>query len=271
MRRKSLTTLVLATFVWMATTAMALAWNYPADTGFADIPTAGDEELVSVFTAGKGLIVDVRSSIEYDIAHIKGAVNVKISGKDFVSKLQEEIVKRPGEAIYFYCNGPTCLKSPLATQTAIKAGITDCFSFYPGLPGWAEKHPEETILRGKAISATNKLITHEEYKSKSLAFEEFQKKANDDPNGMLIDIRDNIQRTSDLPGMTKKAVAIPLENFIPNFVQKKNNQDKTLYIFDQVGHQVEALQYDLVENGYTNYFFLQKGITAVIGTQEYKK
>ena len=39
-----------------------------------------------------------------------------------------------------------------------------------------------------------------------------------------------------------------MDKFIPNFVQKKVNQDKHLYIFDQVGKQVRWLQYYLRSN-----------------------
>ena len=41
-------------------------------------------------------------------------------------------------------------------------------------------------------------------------------------------------------------------------------------IFDQVGKQVQALEYDLREAGYKNYWFLKKGATSVLGKQVYR-
>ena len=64
--------------------------------------------------------------------------------------------------------------------------------------------------------------------------------------------------------------AIPLNKFIPNFVSKKVHQNKPLFIFDQVGKQVRWLEYYLVENGYTEYYFLAGGATSVLTTQKYK-
>jgi rhodanese-related sulfurtransferase len=86
---------------------------------------------------------------------------------------------------------------------------------------------------------------------------------------MVIDVRDHIQRAKKLPGL-KKVKTIPLDAFIPNFIQKKANQDKHLYIFDQVGKQVRWLEYYLVANGYKNYHFLAGGATSVLQEQKYK-
>lgn len=41
-------------------------------------------------------------------------------------------------------------------------------------------------------------------------------------------------------------------------------------IFDQVGKQVRWLMYYLVNSGYTNYFFLDGGATAILKEQEYR-
>jgi hypothetical protein len=49
--------------------------------------------------------------------------------------------------------------------------------------------------------------------------------------GLVIDVRDAIHRSQDLPGMGRN-LKIPLDTIIPNFIEKKKNQDKPLYIFD---------------------------------------
>ncbi len=126
-------------------------------------------------------------------------------------------------------------------------------------------------MRGKAISADNKLIRRSEFQKKCLFFEEFKRKIDETPNALVIDVRDHIQKSGKLPGLPAKVLSSPLDNFIPNFVRKKLNQDKTLFIFDQVGKQIQSLQYDMNENGYTDYWFLSKGATKVLGKQQYKK
>ena len=87
---------------------------------------------------------------------------------------------------------------------------------------------------------------------------------------MVVDVRDHIQRSEKLPGL-EKVMFIPMNKFIPNFVERKVNRDNTLLIFDQVGKQVQWLEYYLVENGYKDYYFLSGGATAVLGEQKYKK
>ncbi|MFH1020490.1 MAG: rhodanese-like domain-containing protein, partial [Pseudomonadota bacterium] len=145
----------------------------------------------------------------------------------------------------------------------------DCFAYDAGIPAWSEKYPKETLLLGNPITDPKKqLISKAAFAGKTMSFEEF-KKAAADPNSMVIDVRDHVQRSKPLPGL-EKAPVIPLDNFIPNFVKKKINQDKKLLIFDQVGKQVNWLEYYLVEYGYKNYAFLKDGATGVLGSQEYK-
>ncbi|MBI9092936.1 MAG: rhodanese-like domain-containing protein [Desulfobacterium sp.] len=269
---KCMKTLLLGSVLLLLFSVNALAaWQYPAESGYGDIPTIGVEELYDQFKQGKALIVDVRSSIEYSTAHIQSAINIKVSVKDFVKRLQNAVAQNPGKLVYMYCNGTTCLKSPLATQKALAAGITGTCSFYDGLPVWAEVYPSATILRGKPVSDSNKLIPKADFKKMNLGFDDFKAKIASDSNAMVIDIRDNIQRTASLPGIDKKVLSIPMDKLIPNFLKKKKHQTKTLFIYDQVGKQVQALEYELIDNGYTNYWFLKKGATNVLGKQVYKK
>lgn len=269
---KCMKTLLLSSVFSLLFSVNALAaWQYPAESGYADIPTIGVEDVYKQFKQGNALIVDVRSSIEYSTSHMQSAINIKVAVKDFEKRLRKAVAQNPGKQIYMYCNGTTCLKSPLAVKKALAAGFTDVYSIYDGLPVWAELYPSETILRGKPVSASNKLIPKADFKKMNLGFDDFKAKIAANPNAMVIDIRDNIQRTAALPGIDKKVLPIPMDKFIPNFLKKKKHQDKTLFIYDQVGKQVRALEYELIANGYTNYWFLKKGATIVLGKQVYKK
>ena len=57
---------------------------------------------------------------------------------------------------------------------------------------------------------------------------------------------------------------------IKNIIDKGNMKDKSLFIFDQVGKQVNWLMYYLVDNGYSNFYFLDGGATAVLKSQDYR-
>ena len=252
------------------TVGQAMAWNYPAESGYDEVPTIGTEELYEKYVKKEGTIIDVRSGIEYKTAHIKGAVHIPLANKNFITLLNKEIAGKTNQPVFFYCNGETCLKAPAAAEEAIDAGLANSFAYYGGLPGWAEAHPDDTILRGRPVSADNQLIPKSEFKKKCLSFEDFKQAIASDPKALVIDVRDHIQKSGDLPGLNKRVLAVPLDNFIPNFVMKKRNQDKNLYIFDQVGKQVQSLEYDLIANGYGNYWFLKKGATKVLGKQVYK-
>ena len=252
------------------TVGQVKAWNYPVESGYEEVPTIGTQELYEKYKSNAGTIVDVRSKIEYKTAHIKGAVHIPLSNKKFITLLKKQVAGKTDQPLFFYCNGTTCLKAPASAEDAIDEGLPNSYAYYGGLPGWAEAHPEETILRGKPVSADNQLIPKSEFKKKCLSFEDFKKTIASDPKALIVDVRDHIQKSGNLPGLTKKVLSIPLDNFIPNFVLKKRNQDKNLYIFDQVGKQVQSLEYELIESGYVNYWFLNKGATKVLGKQSYK-
>jgi rhodanese-related sulfurtransferase len=240
--------------------------------GRAKYPTAkpiSTEDLHAAYQGGKAVIVDVRSTIEYDVIHPVGALHIPVSDMRFEKNVQELAAGDSGKDIAFYCNGITCLKSYEAAVRATKAGVKNCYVYDAGIPDWAEKYPGKTLLLGKPIVDPKiQLIPKSAFAKKTLTFDEF-KKAAAQPNSLVIDVRDHVQSSGNLPGIIK-ALTIPLDNFIPNFVQKKANQDKKLLIFDQVGKQVEWLEYYLVENGYGNYAFLKDGATAVLGVQNYK-
>ena len=179
------------------------------------------------------------------------------------------IRENPGKKIVFYCNGVTCLKSYKAAQKAKKAGLKNCYAYDAGIPEWVSLFPENTLLLGKEVVDPEKqIIPKSSFQKKCLSFEDFKAKLAS-TDGISIDVRDHIQRAQKLQGL-EKSKTIPLDKFIPNFVQKKASQDKHLLIFDQVGKQVRWLEYYLVENGYQNYTFLKGGATSVLKVQKYK-
>jgi rhodanese-related sulfurtransferase len=245
------------------------ASTFPGREKFPDVSYIGSEELFSAYRTGTAIIVDVRSTIEYKVIHPIDALHIPVSKMDFVKKVEQLRAANAGKKLAFYCNGTTCLKSYIAAQKAKEAGIDNVYAYDGGIPEWASFYPEKTLLLGKAVIDPEKqIIPKSEFNKKAVAYEDFKKGAARDA-GLVIDVRDSIQRSQDLPGMGK-TLKIPLDTFIPNFVEKKKNRNKPLYIFDQVGKQVRWLEYYLVENGYTDYRFLKGGATAVLKDQKYK-
>ena len=248
---------------------LAVAVEYPYRKDYPEVPTIDSESLFQQYEVDKIIIVDVRSSIEYDVIHMEGARHIPLSNSNFVKEIQELSRLNPDKKIAFYCNGITCLKSYEAAQKALQAGINSCYAYDAGIPDWASIYPEKTLLLGKVLDDPGKqLISKPAFKEKCLQFEKFKAGTNSNKS-IVIDVRDSMQRAKKLQGL-KKVKKIPMDKFIPNFVEKRVHRDKSLFIFDQVGKQVRWLEYYLVANGYKNYYFLAGGATSVLKEQDYK-
>ncbi|MCL7488117.1 MAG: rhodanese-like domain-containing protein [Desulfobulbaceae bacterium] len=227
------------------------------------------EELKAGYDNGTFMIVDVRSTLEYEVIKIKGAYHVDLAKPGFIQKLQALAAQYPARKIAVYCNGVTCLKSYKSAMDAAEAGMDNVYAFDVGIPAWSAAYPSETLLLGKEVTDPQKqLISRSELEKVMLSFETFQQKAAEN-NAMVIDARDPIQRTHKLPGF-EKALPIPLDKLIKNVINKGNLKDKQLMIFDQVGKQVQWLMYYLVDQGYSNFYFLEGGATSVLKEQEYR-
>ncbi len=243
-------------------TPILKAQNFPLRDKYPNVKTISTEELAKEL--GKSLlVVDARNAVEYDVIHIKGAVNNKIGHVSFDKKLEELTHGDKNAKIAFYCNGGMCKKSFKATLEALKLGYNNVFAYDAGIFEWAKANPSLTYLLGKILKDKSKLISKEEFKAKLLDKAEFEKQSGAD-NAMLIDVRDPAQREK-TPHFSKKILESSMDKFAKLLKQKyfKNKAvGKTLYIFDAVGKQVKWLQYYLKENNYNNYYFLKGGVKA---------
>jgi rhodanese-related sulfurtransferase len=257
----------IGAFCFMA--GVASAADFPYRAKYPNLKCIATEELAAKDAKKEVVIVDVRSSIEFDVIHIQSAVHLNLSKKSFTEDLKKLMADNPGKSIAFYCNGVTCIKSYEAAEKAVKElDFKNCYVYDAGIPEWAQVHPKLTTLLGAAMEDKSKLIAVPEFKGHCLPFDQFKAKAADQ-RAVVVDVRDFVQATSKLPGM-ETARTIPLDQFIPNFVQKELEKDKSLVIFDQVGKQTEWLMYYLKKHGYTQYAFLEGGATAVLGEQKYR-
>ncbi len=138
-------------------------------------------------------------------------------------------------------------------------------------------------------------ISEKAFKKKTLTWEEFQIKARG--HGVkIIDIRDHIQkgymsaaeevalngkqqqnlkefraRNKELLSLfgRNKVVSQSIDILHRNIVKNNVYQNQTMLIFDQGGTMIQWLMYHLEDAGIKNYFFLDKGIGSVIGTESY--
>ena len=90
-------------------------WSHRAfpSKGEAEIPPVPMEEAVVKFFSGEALFLDARSSADYQLGHIEGALNLPVHDGDFGERLQEFSleVNHDGELIV-YCDGIDCASSP---------------------------------------------------------------------------------------------------------------------------------------------------------------
>jgi len=255
-------------FLWLLE-ATSFAEDLPFRKDYPDVKVVELEDLKAGFDNGTFVVVDVRSTLEYDVIRIKGAFHVDLSKSGFIQNLQALAMQYPGKKIAVYCNGGTCLKSYKSAMDAEEAGMNNVYAFDAGIPAWSSAYPAETLLLGKEVADPAKqLIPGSELKKVMLNFEEFKQKAAE-ADAVVIDARDPIQRTHKLPGF-EKALPVPLDKLIRNVINKGNLKDKQLLIFDQVGKQVRWLMYYLVDQGYSNFYFLEGGATSVLKEQEYR-
>jgi rhodanese-related sulfurtransferase len=80
-------------------------------------------------------VIDARSRVEYDEAHIPSAINIPA---EKVAALLPRLVKDRSGELVFYCNGPKCTKSQKAARTAIALGYGNVVEYNEGMPGWGK-------------------------------------------------------------------------------------------------------------------------------------
>jgi len=206
-------------------------------------------------------IVDVRSSFEFDTLRIKGAVNIPVGVEGFDSAVRD-LREQTGKPMAFYCNGHTCLKSYKATKQAMTTGLDKVYAYDAGIFYWARAYPDEAELLGKSPVDAARLIPKKVFKGRQLDPDTFSDNATAmaSRSRMIIDIRDTFQRAGVgfFPAIERWASLQNMEK-LRKYLDKAKAQDRTLFIYDNVGKQVRWLQYELEARGLKNYWFMEKG------------
>jgi len=232
--------------------------GFPLRAYYPEVPFITTEQLIKVYD--EALVMDIRSSFEYDVAKINKAVLLPLTDLEFSTKLEKLRAKESATPMVFYCNGHTCAKSYQAAQLSLSLGYNNVFVYDAGIFDWISKAPDKATLMGETPARIGRIITSEEFLDRQVNFDEFSRMASE-PDTVVIDIRDPFQR--DLIPRIEGVRNIPLDPLL-DLVVSRVWTEKQLLFFDAVGKQIRWLQYFLESYGYFEYAFLRGGVRSLI-------
>ncbi|UCE90240.1 MAG: rhodanese-like domain-containing protein [Pseudomonadota bacterium] len=254
-----------------AATAQPTQEGFPGRAEFPEVPVIEIGELRQ--RLGKVVIVDTRSEYEYQTLSIKGAVNIPVAAKDFEARLKA-LRARSGDPIVFYCNGRSCFKSYQAVKRAVKASVAKTLAFDAGMFEWAQAYPDLAVLLGESPVRQSDIIPGADFRKRLLAPEQFSEEAyNMGRQALILDVRDKYQRAGVgfFPGK-ERWVSLDQTERLKGYIDQAKREQRTLFIYDEVGKQVRWLQYALKDAGVSNYYFMKKGAkgfyTEVVGAPQ---
>ena len=246
---------------------LSLSLSHAADGGFPGrakypmVPVIEKDALLK--TIDDVVIVDTRSPLEFKTLRIKGAVNIPVANKTFVEEVKALRAKNT-KPIVFYCNGRTCMKSYIASKKCMSAKINNVTAYDAGMFEWAEAYPYQAELFGVSPVKKSDIIPTAQFTSRLIPAENFgQSVFSDASKNLVLDVRDKFQRGAAgfFPGK-EYWISLDKEEQLRNFIYKAKSENKTLYIYDEVGKQVQWLQYALESADMKNYYFMKKGAKA---------
>jgi len=255
---KLATIVSLSIFTVAGVSQAAQKSEFPGRVKYPNVPVMSKQELMAKYN--DVVIVDARSSLEFETLRIKDAKNVPVADKTFVEQVKalRAITNKP---IVFYCNGRTCMKSYKAVKACKTGGIQNTFAYDAGMFEWAKTFPTHASLLGKSPIKQNEIISKNKFESHSLepnAFtDEIYKRGR---KSLVLDIRDKYQRGAAgfFPGQERWA-SLDDRAKLNDYIALAKNEDRPLFIYDEVGKQVRWLQYALEKANVKNYYFMKSG------------
>jgi len=231
--------------------------EYPLRARYPDVPIITTAELAKRFN--DVWVIDVRSKFEYETLHIKDAVNIPLSKTGFGEKVNalRDKYKKP---FVFYCNGKTCHKSYDAVLLAMRARVDGLYAYDAGVFDWAKANPDRTTLLGRTPIRPDQLIDDDMLKAHMLAPKAFSERAA--ANAVILDVRDRAQRDSPLFPFKELRAQLDETAKIDAAINEAKSQKRTLLVYDQVGKQVQWLQYRFEDRGLKDYYFMEGGAQA---------
>ena len=246
-------------FSVFSTSTVIAKEGFPGRAEYPEIPVYSKADLAKDFN--NVVVVDARSSLEFETLRIKGAVNIPVADRDF-GKRVKALAKQNNKKIAFYCNGRSCFKSYKAAKEAMKYGVKNVVAYDAGVFEWAQTYPKHAVLLGQSPVDPGKIISKKALKSRFIDPKTFTETVRSTPRKkfMVMDVRDMYQRAGVgfFPGM-EKWVSLDDQKKLAKYLQKAKDKNKTLYIYDEAGKQVRWLQYTLERENIKDYYFMTKG------------
>jgi rhodanese-related sulfurtransferase len=252
--------IIYATFVGMVVAGFAFgADGFPLRKKYPQLEPITTLELAKARTAGEAIVIDVRTKGEFDVMHIKGAINVP----HILSDERYEALKSAAETAHrymvFYCNGVTCTKSYKAADLAWSLQFKGVRNYDAGIFEWADTYPQETVFFGEPMTEANakeKLISESDFKKVLVDTVTFIDMARS--GYKVYDVRDQremVEYPINLPN--KEAATI---DQLQQLLKEDRFPKSNVLLFDNVGRQVIWAQYYLTRFGVKHYFFLAGGV-----------
>jgi len=260
MSRRYLLSVFIGIFL-ISSVAMAAGEGFPGRAKYPEVPIYDKAALMQ--NLQQVVVVDARSSLEFATLRVKGALNIPVASKQFETEVQA-LRTRTARPIVFYCNGRTCMKSYLAVKKSMAAGVKNVYAYDAGMFEWVETYPEYAELLGKSPVDLKSIISMASFKQHLLTPDDFTNKAYElGASSLVLDVRDKYQRGAAglFPGK-ERWVSLDKTKEINAAIEKAKKENKTLFIYDEVGHQVQWLQYTLERDKVPNYYFMSHGARA---------
>ena len=242
----------------LASTVVATPGEFPGRAKYPDVEVIEKQDLLKKLN--QVVIVDTRSSLEFDTLRIKDALNIPVASKTFEDQLKS-LRATTNKTIVFYCNGRTCMKSYIAVRKAKAAKVSNTIAYDAGMFEWARSYPNYAELLGKSPVKTTDIISKTNFKKRLLDPTTFETQAFALGNKtMILDVRDKYQRGAAgfFPAQEVWA-SMDDQKKIKELIATAKKEDRTLFIYDEVGKQVRWLQYALEQAKVKKYFFMAKG------------
>jgi rhodanese-related sulfurtransferase len=96
--------------------------------------TTVDTAAARVLFDQEAAFVDIRRDGDYEAGRIPGAIHIELKGRFNEASLSAEVQK--DEAVVFYCNGHSCLRSSDASKLAVGWGFSKVHYYRDGFPAW---------------------------------------------------------------------------------------------------------------------------------------
>ena len=181
---------LLVHVAFATTNATAANKEFPGRDLYPTIPVISLADLKAKIN--QVVIVDVRSTYEFDTLHIKGALNIPVADKGFINSMAK-LREKTAKPIIVYCNGKTCMKSYKAVHKCQVANIAEVSAFDAGIMDWAKNVPQQAELLGKPLRDPKKLISKQDFHKHLISPDAFGNRVAQSDD-IVLDVRDRFQR-----------------------------------------------------------------------------